>query len=76
MSHSFKFKGDSEKKLLINGIQVIGINNVADIAMAIYKYLFFSCFLEKTETMLECWFNEWTICDKQRTKNVIVIACL
>ena len=43
-----------EKNLVITGIHVIGTNNSAEINIAPYKYLFFACFLENTDTVLEC----------------------
>ena len=54
MIHSVPVNGTSEKNLVMVGIHVIGINNAADINIAPYKYLFFACFFENTETVFEC----------------------
>ena len=54
IAHSVPVNGASEKNLVITGIHVIGTNNSAEINIAPYKYLFFACFLENTDTVLEC----------------------
>ena len=52
--HSVPVNGASEKNLATTGIHVIGTNNRAEINIAPYKYLFFACFFEKTDIVLEC----------------------
>ena len=54
ITHSIKFKLTSEKNPAIGGIKTTIIKITNEASMAIYKYLFFGCFLENTDKVEEC----------------------
>ena len=57
ITHSNRLKLTSEKKFAI-GLTKTTNNKITNEAnIAIYKYLFLGCFLEKTDKVDECWFK-------------------